>query len=99
MAKRASLASFTPQPVQPQAESTAAQPAPVLPASEPKAEAAPIPSRRKYPHVSVYLPENVIRTLKLVAIEQNTRVNELCAQAITAWLEANGHLRGKRFKV
>jgi hypothetical protein len=106
MVKRATLASFTPQPIPAPvadgAEVEVTTDVPKIPARatsrrKPQAEAGGAP--RKYPHVSVYLPADTIRTLKLVAIEQNTRVNDLCAQAITSWLEANGHLRGRRFKL
>jgi CRISPR/Cas system-associated protein Csm6 len=43
--------------------------------------------------VSVYLPASTIRTLKLIAIDHDRRLNDLCAEAIQEWLERNGHAR------
>jgi hypothetical protein len=104
--RRATLATFAPTPIvtpPPEdavVEAVSAEPEqPSRPALAKQPRPAPQESRRKYPHVSVYLPADTIRTLKLIAIEHGTRVNELCAEAINAWLETNGHARGKRFKV
>jgi hypothetical protein len=86
MAKRASLATFRPQ-LLPDADDGE------TPSTFPTAKAHPSGSRKKYPHVSVYLPASTIRTLKLIAIDHDRRLNDLCAEAIQEWLERNGHAR------
>lgn len=92
MAKRASLSTFrpTPFPVATEGRVTAVAPE--------AAETATPAGRKKYPHVSVYLPASTIRTLKLIAIEHDRRLNDLCAEAIQEWLERNGHARSETYK-
>lgn len=92
MAKRASLSTFRPTPFPAATEGRVTS---VMPDA---AEAAAT-GRKKYPHVSVYLPATTIRTLKLIAIEHDRRLNDLCAEAIQEWLERNGHARSDTYKV
>jgi hypothetical protein len=61
-------------------------------------EAPSSAASKKYPHVSVYLPADVIKTLKLVAIDRNAKVSDICAEAITEWMRQQGHERGQTFK-
>lgn len=61
-------------------------------------EAPPAAASKKYPHISVYLPADVIKTLKLVAIDRNTKVSDICAEAITEWMRQQGHSRGEIYK-
>lgn len=92
MAKRASLANFRPTPFPPATEVRVTAVSPE--ASE------PVPGgRKKYPHVTVYLPATTIRTLKLIALDHDRRLNDLCAEAIEQWLERNGHARSETYKV
>lgn len=91
MAKRASLSTFQPKPFAAATEGNVTAIAPKTP------EAAP-GARKKYPHVSVYLPASTIRTLKLIAIEHDRRLNDLCAEAVQEWLERNGHARSETYK-
>ena len=101
MPKRPNLASFSPvQPPPPADDARVEHLAADQPAFTPREAPAhqPAAGERKYPHVTVYLPADTIRTLKVIALEENTRVNDLCAKAITDWLEANGHARGMKFK-
>ena len=92
MAKRASLATFRPVPLAGATEGR------VTTATEPVAAAAPANGRKKYPHVSVYLPAPTIRTLKLIALDHDRRLNDICAEAIQQWLERNGHARSATYK-
>lgn len=92
MAKRASLATFRPTPFSAATEGRVTAVAPEA------AEASPA-GRKKYPHVSVYLPPETIRMLKLIAIEHDRRLNDLCAEAVQQWLERNGHARSEPYKV
>lgn len=90
MAKRASLATFRPAPIAGATEghvTTSAAP-----------EAAAAPGRKKYPHLSVYLPASTIRTIKLIALEHDRRPSDICAEAIQQWLERNGHARSETYK-
>jgi len=102
--RRATLADFAPATA-PRVDDArvAVAPLPERAASrtvEPRvdAPAAPAPGRKKYPHVSVYLPADTIKQLKLIAIEHETTVNDLCVEAIDRWMAANGHARSKRPK-
>ncbi len=54
--------------------------------------------RKKYPHVSVYLPADMIKTLKLIALDHDVRLNDICATAVKEWLERNGHARSTMYK-
>lgn len=84
---RASLASFRPEPF------PAAATQPAAPISRPAT--VEVTGRKKYPHVSVYLPAATVRTLKLIALDHECRVSDLCAEAINEWLERNGHARSE----
>lgn len=90
MAKRASLATFRPTPIAGATEGHITTPA--VP------EVAAASGRKKYPHVSVYLPAPTIRTLKLIALDHDRRLNDICAEAIQQWLERNGHARSETYK-
>lgn len=91
MAKRASLSTFAPAHADgAHVEKSAVSSADLM--------ALPVAGKKKYPHVTVYLPADVVRTLKLLAIDSETRVSDLCAEAITEWLRQKGHARGKTFK-
>ena len=50
----------------------------------------------KYPHVSVYLRPEEIRTLKLLSLEMDMKVSDICGTAVREWLERNGHARTGR---
>jgi len=89
MAKRASLSTFSPQVPQPSLD--AANGGRVI---ESQAEAPPAPKKgNKYPHVSVYLSADEVRTLKLLSLETGERISEICATAVREWMERNGHAR------
>lgn len=88
---RQSLANFAPQRVQDtKATGATIETSPVV-ASSDKTPA-------KYPKVSVYLSNEEIRTLKLIAIDSGQKVNDICSTAVREWLERNGHARGKAYK-
>jgi hypothetical protein len=90
MAKRASLSTFRPATIAGATEghvATIAAP-----------EAVTASGRKKYPHVSVYLPAGTIRSLKLIALDHDRRLNDICAEAIQQWLERNGHARSETYK-
>jgi hypothetical protein len=91
MAKRASLSTFQPTPFPAATEGR-------VTAIAPKASESALGGRKKYPHVSVYLPASTIRTLKLIAIEHDRRLNDICAEAVQEWLERNGHARSETYK-
>lgn len=91
MAKRASLSTFAPT----HADGAHVERSTISPTDVP---AQPIAGKKKYPHVTVYLPADVVRTLKLLAIDSETRVSDLCAEAVTEWLRQKGHVRGETFK-
>lgn len=92
MAKRQSLATFSPQP-------HSADGAKVIESqTAPKAEVAEGRKAQKYPHVSVYLRPEEIRTLKLLSIEQDMKTSDICAMAVREWLERNGHARTGKLK-
>jgi hypothetical protein len=62
-------------------------------------EAVAAPAKAKKPSpVSVYLTREEVRTLKLIGLEHERKVTDICATAIREWLERNGHARGKIFK-
>ena len=88
MAKRQSLASFSPKP-QPTADGA------TIVASTPTTMAKPADNRKgpKYPHVTVYLRPEEVRTLKLLSIETDKKMSDICAEAVREWLERNGHAR------
>jgi hypothetical protein len=90
MAKRASLATFRPAPIAGATEGHITTPT--------VTEVAAASGRKKYPHVSVYLPAPTIRTLKLIALDHDRRLNDICAEAIQQWLERNGHARSETYK-
>ena len=83
MAKRASLANFSPAAM-PDAGRV------VAPAPEPITAAI---TRKSYPSVTVYLDAQEIRTLKLLNIETGEKVSDMCARAIREWLQRGGHAR------
>jgi len=86
MAKqRASLASFAPPIRQPMADGAKVVSGAVEPAGQ--------STRAKYPSVTVYLRPEEIRSLKLISIETNEKLSDLCAVAVREWLERNGHAR------
>lgn len=91
MAKRQSLSTFSPAP-QPKADG-----ATIVTAIEAES-AAPVEPRKgpKYPHVSVYLRPDEIRTLKLLSLESDMKVSDIGAMAIREWLKRNGHSRAGR---
>lgn len=88
---RQSLTNFAPQRVQ-DAKATDA----TIEVSTSVAAATKTPD--KYPKLSVYLTTAEIRTLKLIAIDSDQKVSDICSTAIREWLERNGHARGKVFK-
>jgi len=90
MAKRASLATFAPQ--------VAAADGAVVTNTKTKAAPPPVATAKAYPKVSVYLNADEVRMLKLLGVDSNTKVSDICAMAIREWLERNGHARGKIFK-
>lgn len=90
MAKRASLATFAPQ--------AAAADGAVVTKSKTNAPPPSLAPAKAYPKVSVYLNADEVRMLKLLGVDSNTKVSDICATAIREWLERNGHARGKIFK-
>lgn len=87
MSKRPSLANFAPQKAPPDGGK-------VL-----EAALEPMPAKaKKAAIVSVYLTPEEVRTLKLIGIEHNRKLTDICATAVREWLERNGHARGKMFK-
>ena len=92
MAKaRASLGSFTPKPVVDGARVEADQAETVAVAASAK------PVSTKPTNVTVYLPKDVVRTLKLIALDTDRRLSDICAEGIMDWLRARGHVRGEHF--
>jgi hypothetical protein len=87
MSKRQTLASFAPQRVQPDGGKV------VQAAAEPPTAA----TGKRPPSVTVYLTAEEIRTLKLIGIEHDKKMTDICAEAVREWLERNGHARGKIF--
>lgn len=82
MAKRASLAAFAPTSTTPTKSNVH------------KLETPPEPTAAKQYHkLNVYLSEQEVRTIKLIALEKGTRYSEIAATAIREWLERNGHAR------
>lgn len=90
MAKRASLNSFAPTLG---ADAGRVDAMPTVPpvTSETNSKAA----RKTYPHVSVYLPPDVIKTIKLLSLEGEGRISDICARAVVEWLEGRGLLRAE----
>ncbi|TPK79025.1 hypothetical protein FJ936_30050 [Mesorhizobium sp. B2-4-13] len=89
MTKRPSLAGFAPaaQAVPPQPDQAPAQSNVrqlVTTAAEPD---------KKYHKLNVYLTEQEVRTIKLIALDKGKRYSDIAAQAIREWLERNGHAR------
>lgn len=88
---RANLSNFAPQRVQ-DAKATDAK-------IETSASTAPSGKAAvKYPKLSVYLTAEEIRTLKLIGIDSDQKVSDICSTAIREWMARNGHARGKIFK-
>lgn len=85
---RTNLASFAPK----------AAPMPAANGGTVEESAVPATHAAKYPKVSVYLSADEVRTLKLLGIETNQRVSDICAAAIRGWLETQGHARSARYK-
>lgn len=89
MAKRPDLAAFGPKP--------GARPAPakVVPIGGNASAPAEAPKPKGRPSsITVYLPQETIRQLKLIAIETpGLDVSGIGATAINEWLERNGHKR------
>lgn len=63
------------------------------------ATSVPAGEKKKNPHITVYLPAEIIKTLKLLSIEGEGTVSDICARAITDHLREKGHIRGETFKV
>lgn len=93
MAKRQSLTSFSPKPV-PEADGAN------IVASQPASSLAPAEGRKgpKYPHVTVYLRPEEVRTLKLLSIELDMKISDIGALAVREWMERNGHARTGKLK-
>lgn len=85
--KRQTLASFAPQRLQPDGGK-------VLQAAT---EQSPAAMGKRPPSITVYLTAEEIRTLKLIGIEHDKKMTDICAEAVREWLERNGHARGKIF--
>ncbi len=83
MAKRQSLAAFAPTSAPAAASSNVHK---LEPAAEPKGS-------KQYHKLNVYLTEQEVRTIKLIALEQGTRYSDVAATAIREWLTRNGHAR------
>lgn len=84
--KRSTLADFAPKPA------PAADGAKVM-------QAVPQdPSKAPRSSLTVYLTPEEVRTLKLICIDHNKRLTDICAEAIRDWLANNGHVRGKLFE-
>lgn len=88
---RTSLGSFAPTP----ADGARVEASSAAPATSVLAAAKP---NKKPSSVTVYLPRDVVKTLKLIALEDERRLSDICAEGITEWLRARGHLRGEHFK-
>lgn len=92
-AKRQSLASFSPKP-QPVADGATV----TASTTTTKPELTEGRKGPKYPHVTVYLRPEEVRTLKLLSIETDTKMSDICAEAVREWLERNGHTRTGKLK-
>jgi hypothetical protein len=88
MSKRPSLSAFAPQPLQADGGKVAAITAPSIAASKPQRPTS----------VTVYLTPEEVRALKLIGIEHDMKLTDICATAVREWMERNGHMRGKMFK-
>ena len=84
--KRSTLSDFAPKQV------TAADGAKIMQATGEDAPKAPRSS------LTVYLTPEEVRTLKLICLDHNKRLTDVCAEAIRDWLAKNGHARGKLFE-
>lgn len=85
MAKRESLASFSPV-VKTSTEGT------VVDATE---APAPTATNKKYHSLHVYLNADEVKTIKQIALDNDQKASDIGAKAIREWLERNGHLRSK----
>jgi hypothetical protein len=86
MNKRSTLADFAPKPA------PVADGAKVMEAAPADATKAPRSS------LTVYLTPEEVRTLKLICLDHNKKLTDICAEAIRDWLANNGHARGKLFE-
>lgn len=86
MNKRSTLADFAPRPT------PVADGAKVMEAAPADASKAPRSS------LTVYLTPEEVRTLKLICLDHNKKLTDICAEAIRDWLANNGHARGKLFE-
>lgn len=84
--KRSTLADFAPKPAMTPDSAKIIQAMPQEPAKAPRSS------------LTVYLTPEEVRTLKLICIDHNKKLTDICAEAIRDWLEKNGHLRGKLFE-
>jgi hypothetical protein len=82
MAKRASLTTFAPSGA-PATTSNVHKLAP-------QAEAS---GAKQYHKLNVYLTEQEVRTIKLIALDTGKRYSDVAAAAIREWLAKNGHAR------
>lgn len=92
MTKRQSLSSFSPKP-QPVADGGK-----VVSTIAAETEAGEGRKGAKYPHVTVYLRPDEVKTLKLLSIETGDKMSDICAVAVREWLERNGHARTGKLK-
>jgi hypothetical protein len=66
------------------------QPAP-LPDRTP-ADTHEVPrTRRKYPHLTVYLPRRAVRLIKELGLDQERRISDIVADAINEYLVRRGY--------
>ncbi|MFN7610437.1 MAG: hypothetical protein ACK5QX_05795 [bacterium] len=84
--KRSTLADFAPKPA------PAPDGAKIMQAAPTEASKAARSS------LTVYLTPEEVRTLKLICLDHNKRLTDVCAEAIRDWLKKNGHARGKLFE-
>jgi hypothetical protein len=48
-------------------------------------------SRRKYPHLTVYLPRKAVRLIKEIGLDQERRFSDILADAVNEYLIKRGY--------
>jgi hypothetical protein len=89
MAKRASLQHFAPSGADAARVEKVQMPPVAVYGQASNAE------KKKHHHISVYLPPDVIKTIKLLSIEGEGRISDICARAVLEWLDGRGLLRAE----
>lgn len=92
MAKRASLGSYAP----PLADGAHVEPVQAAPSAvAPQAE----PQKKRVKPTTVYLPPDVVRTIKLLSIDGEGTFSDICSRAIIEHLRQRGLIRNEMLNV